>query len=77
MTMELKPNEAAELAFNVYTVNSGDEFLLKTFLKAKIFAQGGSPTVLKAEVGGRILRATKDSFGVCALGAGNIEETLS
>ncbi len=71
MVCELSPTKAAELALGVYDVNSGDTRRLKAFLSNKIFVQGSSQTLLKADVGGRILRAAKDGFGVCALGAGN------
>ncbi len=72
MPKELSPNLAAKFASDVYEVNSGDSFALRDFLGHKAFSQTSSnQTLLKAEVGGRILKATKDSFGLCALGAGD------
>jgi len=60
------------LAQQIYFVNGGDAKELKRFLGQKIFGQGeSSQTVLKADVGGRVIRAARDSFGVCALGAGD------
>lgn len=70
MANELAPSVAADLAFNVYAVNGNDEVALKTFMKARIFEQGGGQTLLKGAVGGRVLRAATDSFALCALGAG-------
>jgi len=76
MGQELLPIKAAELALGVYEVNSGDERRLKAFLSNKIFAQSANKSLLKAEVGGRILKATKDSFGLCAVGAGDYKDDL-
>ena len=76
MTTELTPAIASQLAFSIYTVNSGDKIGLKTFMNAKVFAQGSDQTLLKGAVGGRILRATKDSFGFCSKGAGEYKGDL-
>lgn len=77
MTGTLNPSEAARLATLVYTVNSGDNIRLKAFLGDKLFQQtGNSQTQLKAAVGGRILRATTDGFGLCAKGAGQYQNDL-
>ena len=76
MVSELSPTKASELALGVYEVNSGDTRRLKAFLSNRIFAQGNSKALLKADVGGRILKATKDSFGLCATGGGQYEGDL-
>lgn len=76
MSSILRPDLAAELAFNIYTVNNGDKFALKAFLKAKVFDQSGDQPLLKAEVGGRILLAASDGFGVCVKGAGLYKNDL-
>ncbi|MCP4490108.1 MAG: lipase family protein, partial [Gammaproteobacteria bacterium] len=57
--------------------NSGNSFALRLFLGHKAFSQvSGNQSLLKAEVGGRILKATKDSFGLCALGAGEYQNDI-
>ncbi|MCP4491648.1 MAG: hypothetical protein GY820_30735, partial [Gammaproteobacteria bacterium] len=67
MPKELTPSLAAEFASRIYDVNSGNSFALRLFLGHKAFSQvSGNQSLLKAEVGGRILKATKDSFGLCA-----------
>ncbi len=76
MSNILSSNLAAELAFNAYTVNEGDRFALKTFMKTKIFDQTNDQSLLKAAVGGRVLRATTDAFGLCAKGAGQYKNDL-
>jgi len=77
MTTELSPNDASRLAFTVYTVNNGSEKDLKAFLNDKLFNRSTSnKNLLKAEVGGRVFRAAKDAFGVCALGAGTHQGDL-
>lgn len=64
----LKPVTAAELALRVYAVNENNPDDIKSFLMQPIFRKGSSK-VLVARVGGHILRAAKDSFGVIAFGA--------
>lgn len=77
MPRELSPGLSSDLALQVYDVNSGNADALKLFLKNRIFAQASSgQTLLKAEVGGRIIKAAKDSFGLCAMGAGQYEGDL-
>jgi triacylglycerol lipase len=76
MSQELTPTVAASLAFNVYTVNGNDKLALKTFMQARVFAKNGNKSLLSAEVGGRVLKATKDGFGLCALGGGQYEGDL-
>src|SRR5690606_15778999 len=76
MASELSPRDASTLAFDVYAVNGGSTVDLKQFLKNRLFTQDKRQTLLKAEVGGRVIRATKDSFGVCALGAGTYQGDL-
>lgn len=67
----LKPVEAATLADSIYRVNEHDPILLRDFLTQSIFRQsiGSKPTVMKAHVGGRLIRAATDAFGVMAYGA--------
>ena len=76
MTNELNPRDASTLAIDVYAVNSENPTDLRRFLNNKLFAQNGQKTLLKAEVGGRVFRAAKDAFGVCAPGAGNHQGDL-
>jgi triacylglycerol lipase len=67
----LTPHEAADLADGVYRVNGNDDFNLKIFLNHRIFQKTSrveSPKIIKADVGGRLFRAAKDSFGVMASG---------
>lgn len=71
MVSELSPTKSSELALGIYQVNSGDQRRLKAFLSNKLFSQAeNSQTQLKGAVGGRIFRAAKDGFGLCAKGAG-------
>ena len=56
MATELTPTKAAQLALGVYEVNSGDTRHLKAFLANRMFLQGSGQTLLKGEVGGRILK---------------------
>lgn len=77
MSKELSPPKAAELAENIYAinnVNAKDE--LELFLAAKEFSQGRGQRQLSGAVGGRIFKATDDSFGLCARGAGAYEGDL-
>lgn len=77
MSKELSPSIASQLAFSIYTANSRDDSALRKFMSAKIFAQGNSnQTLLKAEVGGRVLRAARDGFGLCARGTGIYKNNL-
>lgn len=73
---EISPSIAANLALNVYSVNNGDKLALITFMSAKIFSQKDSRSLLTGEVGGRVFRATKDGFGLCARGSGIYKEDM-
>lgn len=69
MTTTLSPLDAASLASRVYAVNSGDDLALKIFMSNKLFSGvATSKVVVKAETGGRIFRAARDGFGLCAKG---------
>src|SRR5690625_2051984 len=61
----MTPIQSAELASEVYTVQNEHE--VRFFLARKEYSKDHK-TVMKASVGCRILRATKDAFGVCAVG---------
>ena len=76
MGKELSPIDAANLALGAYDVNSGDERRLKAYLANRMFSQSADKTVLKAEVGGRVLKSATDSFGICALGSGDYKDDL-
>jgi len=77
MANELSPTLASQLALGVYQVNSGDDRKLKAFLSNQAFAQSNkSQSLLKAAVGGRVLRAATDGFGVCTRGAGQYQNDL-
>ncbi|NNE63451.1 MAG: hypothetical protein HKN34_05160, partial [Gammaproteobacteria bacterium] len=72
---QLSPRVAAELANEVYDVQS--ELFLKGFLSRPEFSKKESNKKhLVAEVGGRLLRATRVGFGVCALGGKGYENEL-
>lgn len=71
MRKELEPSVAADLAFNVYSVNGDDEFSLRTFMNTKIFSRDHGKSIIQGEVGGRIFRAAKDGFGFFAKGSGD------
>src|SRR5690554_5871819 len=74
---ELTPRIAGELALDVYAINGANKDDLKVFLTNKLFAKGkGNQKTLTADVGGRILRAAKDGFGLCARGVGTYEGDL-
>jgi hypothetical protein len=75
MPKELSPSLASRLALQVYDVNSGNVDALESFLSQKIFSRGNQ-ALLKAAVGGRIIKAARDSFGLCAAGAGNYNGDL-
>ena len=69
MATDLLPQLAAELALGVYQVNTGDNRRLKAFLSNKVFTpQKSDKLLLNADVGGRIFRAARDGFGLCARG---------
>ncbi len=76
MSKELSPSIAASIAENIYTVNGTDSVALKTFLSSKIFSKGPGQTTLQGKTGGRIFRASKDGFGLCAKGAGQYNGDL-
>ena len=68
----LKPSEAAKLASDVYTVNENNKTKLKIFINQPLFRKNSSrqqTKMLKAKVGGHLLRATEDAFGIAAYGA--------
>ncbi len=72
--MEIKPILAAELARDVYSVRSASR--LKIFLMNPVFTPDPkSKTMLKAEVGGRLITVT-DGFAVCARGGKGYEHDL-
>ncbi|MFL0802521.1 MAG: lipase family protein [Agarilytica sp.] len=76
MSTDLLPDTAASLALAVYTLNAGVQRDLKAFLARREFSQGSSQTTLQAKTGGRIFRASKDGFGLCATGAGQYKGDL-
>jgi triacylglycerol lipase len=76
MSAELNPTITAELVLDANIVNAGVEHDVKDFLNNDVFATTGLKTVLNAYVGGRILKATKDGFGLRALGAGQYKGDL-
>lgn len=65
---EISPTVAAELAEQVYAVQN--ERAVAGFLARKEFSKDKKIT-MKASVGCRILRATRDAFAVCAIGGGD------
>lgn len=76
----LKPKYAAELAQEVYKVQTDNQVIF--FMSHPVFS---SPTKnnqpvkhkhLKAEVGGRVILNFKDGFGICAEGTGQYEDEL-
>jgi triacylglycerol lipase len=70
----LKPNIAAELARDVYAVQSAIE--LKIFMMRPEFSNtDGNKIHLKAEVGSRLINSS-DSFGVCAVGGKGYENDI-
>ena len=71
----LFPRLSAELAQDVYSVNSGNERELKIFLSRPIF-QSDAKKVLQADVGGRVINAYKDSFALAACGDGEYKNDL-
>jgi len=74
---ELTPRAAADLAEGIYAVNGPDEKALKAFLSRPYFKpESTSKKILTASVGGRVLRAAKDAFGVVATGQGQFAGDL-
>lgn len=63
----LAPMDCARMARDVYGIQSSLD--ASQFLARKEFSTNHKK-VMKASVGCRILRATKDAFGVCAVGGG-------
>ena len=77
MSKELSPGAASELAFRIYSINSNDTVVLNRFLGSKIFAKEmPNKAILEAAVGGRVINAARDAFGLCALGAGDYKNDL-
>ena len=70
---ELNPRFAAELASDVYRVQTENQVAL--FMTHPVFKTGTKNKVasvhLKAEVGGRVLLNFTDGFGICAAGGEN------
>ena len=72
---ELSPRIASELAKEVYFVQSDNN--LKFFLARPEFSSSKTDKKhLVAEIGGQLLRTTKDGFGVCAMGGKDYEKDL-
>ena len=68
---EINPTEAAQLADEVYAVQTASE--VKRFLDRPLFKKAEKSNFsphkhLKAEVGGRVILNHTDGFGVCAQG---------
>jgi len=70
MSRELTPSVSADLALKIYRVNNANVRALNSFLSEGIFLHKNK-SVIRAEVGGRVIRATRDGFGLCASGAGD------
>lgn len=72
----LSPQISATLAQKIYTVQSGQNILIKAFLNQNIFSQThGSSAHLKADVGSRLVN-TKDGFGMCVRGGKGHEKDI-
>lgn len=72
---ELSPRTAAELAKDVYGVQT--EFALQGFLARPEFShKKGEKQQLIAQVGGRIIKNASDGFGICAMGGKGYENEL-
>src|SRR5690625_1828804 len=69
----LAPMDCADLARDVYGIQSARD--VSQFLARKEFSKDHK-TVMKASVGCRILRATKDAFGVCAVGGNSCSNEI-
>ncbi|GLS26092.1 lipase family protein [Marinibactrum halimedae] len=72
----LDAHTAAVLARDIYGVNDDNEIPFRIFLGRAIFAQGERQKVLKAAVGGHIIRSAIDGFGVCVMGEGIYKDDL-
>lgn len=76
MATQLNPVDASQLALDVYAVN-GDIRDLREFLKNPLFSPvRNDKKVLYGEVGGRVIRAAKDAFGLCVRGSGVYESDI-
>ncbi len=76
---ELSPRVAAELASDIYRVQTDNQVVF--FMSHPVFkTKKGSPKPafqhMKAEVGGRVVLNFKDGFGVCAEGGDNNKNEL-
>lgn len=70
----LEPKDAAELARDVYAVQS--ELELKIFMMRPQFSASSDNKIsIKAEVGSRLIN-TRDGFGVCAVGGKGYEKDI-
>src|SRR5690625_2636815 len=69
----LAPTDSADRARDVYGIQSARD--VSQFLARKEFSKDHK-TVMKASVGCRILRATKDAFGVCAVGGNSCSNEI-
>lgn len=71
--MELNPLDAAKLAEQIYRVQDQKdvEFLSNSVIFISKKVEGAGVLRLKANVGGRVFNANKDSFGVCVEGQGD------
>ncbi|MGQ9425239.1 lipase family protein [Gilvimarinus sp. F26214L] len=68
---DLNPGHAAELAGDVYRVQTENQvglFMMHPVFNRKSSSKPGKTVHLKAEVGGRVLLNHKDGFGICAEG---------
>lgn len=73
----LNPRVAANLANSIYTVGADDPIALKAFLSNSLFGgDTNSQQTLKAAVGGRVIRAAVDGFGLAAMGTGQFQGDL-
>lgn len=72
----LSPQITAVLAQKIYTIQNGQNVLIKAFLNQKIFSKkAGDATHLKAEVGSRLINS-KDGFGMCIRGGEGHEKDI-
>lgn len=73
---EISPKIAAELARDIYLVQSAEAEGFKFFLQRSQFSQKKEEAKsLKAEVGSRLIN-TKDGFGICARGGKGYEKDI-
>lgn len=71
---KLLPKAAATLADDAYDVASEDETASSTLLPNPLFTgSANSRQVLKAEVGGRLIKMATDGFGPTAMGGGQFQ----